>query len=101
MGAGDALVVPREFLEGAPTAVDGAMPANADVLHLVGVDKLDGGHFRPQRYIVCRHGTVVLQVGGTVEGGTLLQIELDAASEFYRTYLILTCGYHHASSSSL
>ena len=45
---GDALVVPGEFLEGAPSSVDGTKTINHHVLHLVSIDQLDGRCLRAQ-----------------------------------------------------
>ena len=48
MRTSDALVVPGEFLEGASSSVDGAETVNHHVLHLVGIDQLDGRGLRAQ-----------------------------------------------------
>ena len=42
VGAGDALVVPGEFLEGAPLSVNGSKAINHYVFHVVGINQLDG-----------------------------------------------------------
>ena len=60
MRARNALVVPRQLFKRPTLSVDGALAINRHILHLVGIDQLDGGDLRTQRHIVRLHGPVIL-----------------------------------------
>ena len=73
---GKALIVPRQFFEGAASPVDGTKAINHNIFHLIGIDQLDGGCLRAQRYIVGPHWLVVLQVCAAKEGSSLFKVEV-------------------------
>ena len=101
MGTGDAFVVPRQLLEGTAPAIDGAIAINRHMAHLVGIDQLDGGGLGAQRHVVGLHGTVVLEVGAAIEGGTVFEIEMDIGLEHNGAGLIVASRHHHPATACL
>ena len=97
----DALVVPRQFLKGSSSSVDGSLTVDGHVRHLVGIDELDGCYIRPQRYIVRFHRDIILEVGAAVECRTLLQIEAHVALQYDGASLVYALGNHHPSATRL
>ena len=48
MGTGDAFIIPGMFLESPSSAINSTIPVDGDILHLVGIDQLDGVGLRAQ-----------------------------------------------------
>ena len=99
MGTGDALVVPRQLLEGAAAAVDGAEAVDDQMGDALGIEQLDGGGLRAKRHIAGLHGPVVLQARAAVEGGAGHEVQVDMAAQLHRANLIVAGGHHHASAT--
>ena len=97
----DTLVVPRQFLKGPSSSVDGSLAVDGHVRHLVGIDELDGRHIRPQRHIVRFHRDIILEVGAAVECRALLQIEAHVALQYDGASLVYALGNHHPSAARL
>ena len=89
MGTGDALVIPRQLLEGTSTPVDNTLTADGHMVHLVGVNQLDGGSLCAQRHIVRLHRTVVLYARTSIERCAKFQIQMNVATQLDGANLII------------
>ena len=76
MGPGDAFVIPRQLFKSSAPSVDGAIAIDHHVLHLVGIDQLDGIGLCAQRDIVRLHRLIILQVCAAIERGALFQKQM-------------------------
>ena len=99
VGAGDAFVVPRQFLEGTALSVNGPVAVNGYMTHLIGIDQLDGLRVRPQRHIVRFHRHIVAQTGTAIECRPLLKIEAHMALQPDRPCLVHTCRHDHPAAA--
>ena len=97
----DAFVVPRLFDEGPSLSVDGALSVDDHVVHLVGIDQLDGGGLGAERHIVRFHWLIIPDVSTPVERRSLLNIEMYVRLQDERTSLVVACGDDDSSASSL
>ena len=98
---GDAFVVPRLFSEGPSLSVDGACAVDDHVVHLVGIDQLDGGGLRSERHIVRFHRQIIPDVSTPVERRTLFYIKMYVRLQDERAGLEVACGDDDSSASSL
>ena len=89
VGTGDALVIPRQFLESTAPTVDDALTADSHMAHLVGIDQLDGGSLRAQRHVVRLHRAVVLQARTAIERCTKFQVQMNVAPQLDGANLII------------
>ena len=97
----DALVVPRQLFKRPALSVDGAFAINHHILHLVGIDQLDGGNLRAQRHKVRLHRPVVHQGCAAIERRPFLQIEMHVRLQHDGTRLIVACRHHNPTPASL